>query len=58
MAKPTRPIAKKNTGTKAKPVNEKTAPIVEPEVEATVKSATPTKANCDPFGAMHGCDNK
>ncbi len=60
VAKPTRPIAKGNTGTKPpkKPVNEKTAPIVEPKVEATVKSATPTKTNCDPFGAMHGCDNK
>ncbi len=56
----THPIAKGNTGTKGPkrpPTTDKTPPVTEPKVEMTVKPPTP-KPNCDPFGAMHGCDNK
>jgi len=61
VTQPAHPIVKANTGTKTPkkpPAIEKTPPATEPNVDATVKPPTPTKPNCDPFGAMHRCDNK
>jgi serine/threonine protein kinase len=59
IAKPLRPIVKANQGLKIagkKPATstEKITPVVPPPDPAS----KPAPANCDPFGAMHGCTDK